>query len=474
MMRASALSTCLAVAALSLSLSVSGPARAQEASVESGETPQPRVEARAGSGLYSRSYALVVGINAYSAGWPRLNNAVDDAKLMAAALETRGFEVTLATDLDSDDMKKTFEEFFVIKGEDPQARLFVWYAGHGYTEFGEGFLVPADAPGPEAGARFRLKALSLRRFGEFVRMAYSKHAYTVFDTCFAGTIFASQRGGPPPAITRAVMEPVRQFLTSGDADQEVPDDGRFRELFLAALDGERGADANGDGYLTATELGVFLSDAVSNYTQNRQTPRYGKLRDPDYDQGDFVFELPGREGAALEGTPEAAEAGTPAAEQGSVDLAFWEAVRDSEDPAAYEAYLTKFPDGEFATEALLKVEELKETQTAALPPPEPDVEPVRSRDAVTLYLADRKVALQGQLHDYIRKANIVWPWLQPPYISSFEIVRLSGEIVVLDIVYKPDASGSAATAEIRQFTLKWVGEDLEFVTHEKGRSAASE
>ncbi|MEN8197694.1 MAG: caspase family protein, partial [Pseudomonadota bacterium] len=223
------------------------------------------------SRLYSSSHALVVGIDTYTNGWPNLNNAVKDAGLMAEALKERGFEVTLATNLNSVEMKQTFEEFFVIKGEDPQARLFVWYAGHGFTEFGEGFLVPADAPRPEAGARFRLKALSLRRFGEYVRMAYSKHAYTVFDTCFAGTIFASQRGAPPPAISRAAMDPVRQFLTAGDADQEVPDDGRFRELFVAALNGERGADANTDGYLTATEMGIFLSNAVSNYSQNRQT-----------------------------------------------------------------------------------------------------------------------------------------------------------------------------------------------------------
>ena len=37
---------------------------------------------------------------------------------------------------------------------------------------------------------------------------------------------------------------------------------------------------------------MFLSDRVANYTNNAQTPRYGKLRDPRYDRGDFVFALP--------------------------------------------------------------------------------------------------------------------------------------------------------------------------------------
>ena len=59
----------------------------------------------------------------------------------------------------------------------PEARLFVWYAGHGHTERGQGYLVPADAPRPqEAATGFLRKALSMRRFGDFVRQARSKHA----------------------------------------------------------------------------------------------------------------------------------------------------------------------------------------------------------------------------------------------------------------------------------------------------------
>lgn len=239
--------------------------------------------------LYTKSYALVIGINDYRNGWPRLTMAVKDANAIAKELGTRGFDVTLRTNPTSVQLKKAFEEFFVVKGADPTARLFVWFAGHGHTQNGEGFLVPADAPRPETGARFKLSALPMRRFGEYVRLADAKHAYAVFDACFAGTVFNSQRSLPPVAITRATTLPVRQFLTSGDADQTVSDDGTFRELFLRGLKGEEKADANGDGYITASEMGLFLGDRVTNLTQALQTPRYGKLRDKDYDRGDFVF-----------------------------------------------------------------------------------------------------------------------------------------------------------------------------------------
>ena len=193
--------------------------------------------------LYPNSYALVIGIDRYTAGWPRPSNAVKDARLVAAVLEARGFAVTLEENLDSSALKQAFERFFVLKGQDPKARLFVWFTGHGHAEHGEGYLVPVDAPGPDAGPGFRLKALSMRRFGEFVRQARAKHAYAVFDACFAGTIFDTARGRPPAAITRATTLPVRQFLTSGDAAQQVSDDGRFRKLFVRALEGGERATA---------------------------------------------------------------------------------------------------------------------------------------------------------------------------------------------------------------------------------------
>ena len=76
-------------------------------------------------------------------------------------------------------------------------------------------------------------------------------------------------------------------------------------------------------------------------------------------------------------------------EPSSLDLAFWESVRDSTNPAAYEAYLQQFPNGDFASlartrlsaaeaerraaeEAKRKEAERKaqqETQTALLTPP---------------------------------------------------------------------------------------------------------
>lgn len=311
--------------------------------------------------LYTESYALVIGIDGYANGWPRLSNAINDAKQVAAQLEARNFDVELHTDLNADDLDDVFKRFFIIKGNSPQARLFIWFAGHGATVDGEGYLIPADAPVPTAGPEFKLHSVALRDFGTYMRQAVSKHVYAVFDSCFAGTVFSSQRAMPPAAITRATTFPVRQFLTSGDAAQTVSDDGTFRELFIRAINGDERSDANGDGYVTASELGMFLGDRITNLTASAQTPRHGKLRDKDFDRGDFVFVLPG-DGAGTPLIPTAPPADS------SVEITFWNSIQDTDNIGELDAYLQQYPRGKFSSLALVKKKELQR-RLAAKPKP---------------------------------------------------------------------------------------------------------
>ncbi|MCH1556763.1 MAG: caspase family protein, partial [Pseudomonadales bacterium] len=77
--------------------------------------------------LYQQSYALVIGIDEYTNGWPRLSNAVKDARLVASALEKKNFTVDLHENLTSAELAQVFKRFFILKGEQPEARLFVWY-----------------------------------------------------------------------------------------------------------------------------------------------------------------------------------------------------------------------------------------------------------------------------------------------------------------------------------------------------------
>jgi formylglycine-generating enzyme required for sulfatase activity len=309
--------------------------------------------------LYQKSKALVIGMDHYES-WPKLSTGILDAEEIAKALTAQGFEVTLKKDLKSDELDRTLKRFFIRDGEDPDARLLLWFAGHGDTIDGEGYIVPIDAPSAKADADFRDKAISLRRFGEYMREAKARHVLAIFDSCFSGSVFNVARSAPPPAITLATTQPVREFISSGEAEQAVSDDGTFRRLFLDVLAGrEPDADANHDGYVTGTELGLFLQQKLTNLTDNRQTPRYGKLNAYGYDRGDFVFQV-GKPGAPTTATS-AATSNAPSTNDAAQA---WSAIRDTKSSAIVEIFLRRYGDGFYGDLARQRLAELKALEAA--------------------------------------------------------------------------------------------------------------
>lgn len=82
-------------------------------------------------------------------------------------------------------------------------------------------------------------------------------------------------------------KPVRQFLTAGDANEKVPAKSVFTPLFLRALEGE--ADYTKDGYVTGSELGLYLTQHLPNLTRGNQHPQFGTILDVNLNRGDIVF-----------------------------------------------------------------------------------------------------------------------------------------------------------------------------------------
>ena len=192
-----------------------------------------------------------------------------------------------------------------------------------------------------------------------MREVQSKHVLAVFDSCFAGTIFNTARSRPSAAIDLATTQAVRQFVSSGEAEQTVSDDGTFRKLFIDALNGlEPTADANRDGYVTGSELGLFLSDKITVLTNGRQTPRYGKLSALALDRGDFVFSVARQEKTV---DPHAQPRPTPTTQIDNEAL-FWSSIKDSEDVEDFKDFLRLFPNGMFSGLAKRRLAKLRKSQ----------------------------------------------------------------------------------------------------------------
>ena len=287
--------------------------------------------------LYSASYALVIGISDYI-HWPKLPGVMTDVPAVKGALEAQGFHVTTLIDPDRAQIEETFRAFIRQHGQHPDNRLLFYFAGHGHSlkaSYGDmmGYMVPRDAPDPHIDrAGFMDTAISMETVEVYAKRIQSKHALFVFDSCFSGTIFNSDRAIPDD-IREKTSKPVRMFITAGTADQTVPDESVFRRQFVSGLDGE--ADRDKDGYVTGTELGLFLDKTVTNYTRRKQTPRYGKISNRFLDKGDFFFKMARTQAAAAPKAPASATPVPILSRQIVVDkeIVFWQSIENSNDAA---------------------------------------------------------------------------------------------------------------------------------------------
>ena len=260
------------------------------------------VQTKASSGaskqitLYSGYYALVVGCADYTAGWSRLPNPVEDAREVAGILEQMGWQVDLLENPDWDRLDTALNQIIAGPGKVRNKAVLFWFSGHGHTlEEADGtklgYIVPVDAPPPtrdEIG--FMRRAIDMRQIETVAKRIRSKHVLMVFDSCFSGAIFTMVRAAPSDYIKEKIAAPVREFITAGRENEQVPDRSVFKISFIQGIkDGY--ADVNGDGYVTGEELGAYLEENVINYSRKAQHPQFGKINNPKLDKGDFVFVL---------------------------------------------------------------------------------------------------------------------------------------------------------------------------------------
>ncbi len=245
---------------------------------------------------YENSYAFVVGIDKYaSSKWPALQYAKKDAQSVANFLRHQGFAV-----IELYDEKATKTAIIAVMQNHLARRLkendrvFLFFAGHGYTEQlgGDdfGYIIPYD------GKEFSATYISMEELrAQSDKMKKAKHQLFIFDSCYGG-LFGTRGVQPvnkaiPNYLGEITKRSARQFITAGGKDQQVLDGSSsghsfFTQYLLEALQGGFG-DINNDGYITFTELAGYLIPRASNAYQ---TPASGTL--PGHGLGEFIFRAP--------------------------------------------------------------------------------------------------------------------------------------------------------------------------------------
>jgi formylglycine-generating enzyme required for sulfatase activity len=250
--------------------------------------------------LYEESHALVVWVSDYLE-WPTLPNAQSNGESVSAALRKQDFSVREVPNPNARELANALKGFLAEHGRKKNARLIVYYAGHGHSIGRTGFLVPKDAPLPSRNETvFREMALSMTGIAADSLDSDSRHILYVFDSCFSGAIF-TDRAVPASLsldaadITKYLVgpaaQPVRQFLTAGNENQKVPDISQFTPLFISAISGHV-EEINRGGYISMRDVGFWISRKLTEYRTN-QTPRFGTIQDARFDVGDMSFQVEG-------------------------------------------------------------------------------------------------------------------------------------------------------------------------------------
>jgi uncharacterized caspase-like protein len=325
-------------------------------------------------------FALVIGNGAYRNA-PALANPPRDAQAMGAALEHLGFEVSLHTDLDRAHMMQALRDFGEKAAHADLALVF--YAGHGLQlprqGQGENYLVPVDARLADE-RDLDEEAIGLTRLLE--RLDGARARIVLLDACRENPLAAGMRGA---AATRG-LNLGRMGLAPVDQS------GRGTLLVFAtepgnvALDaapGAAGQAANSpfsaallrhlaEPGLEIRQMLTRVRQEVNGSTAGRQTPwsNDGLLED--------VFLASRRDTAPTAPPPGAAP---PAGEGVAVELAYWNTIRNSNDPRDFEAYLREYPQGRFVALAGNRLARLR-AQAAAGPATPPPAAPVTISPAV--------------------------------------------------------------------------------------------
>lgn len=323
--------------------------------------------------------ALVVGNGAY-AETTQLRNPANDATDISAALEGLGFEVIRVTDGDYLTMRRAFQEFSQLL-ENAEIGLF-FYAGHGLQVSGRNYLVPVNAAIVQERDLF-WQAFAVDEFPlQLMETSGARVKLVILDACRDNPLGRSlarsiRAAGRSTDIGRGLAEirgAAGTLIAYATAPNYVAADGVGRNSpFTAAL-----LEHIAEPGLEVRAMFGRVRAAVLDSTNDQQVPWTSEsIVGEFYLRPEQATPKEAAETAAKEPPSPAAEPG-PAA----FELAYWNSIKDGTDPAMFEAYLKRYPDGEFAEIARLKVEAAKkprEQQTAFVAPPSKiELEPIES------------------------------------------------------------------------------------------------
>jgi uncharacterized caspase-like protein/Skp family chaperone for outer membrane proteins len=298
-------------------------------------------------GASGRRLALVIGNQMYPT--MPLRNPVQDARDVHAALSEVGFNVELLLDATKRQMDLTIGRF--VDKVQPGDVALVYYAGHGVAIGGENFLLPVDVDtADEASVKYSSYSASLLHDRIAERSARLK--ILVLDAC-RNNPFRSSRSAAQGLA--AMAAPGRgTFIAFATGPGSTADDNSTGRngLFTTAL------------LETLREPGVDLGQVFDRVRQRVDALSGG--RQTPWSNSSVIGQFYFRDGVAASSDAAVTSALSTEELARREELAFWEAIRDSRNPAVFQDYLQRYgANGRFSVPARARLDALRGSPATA-------------------------------------------------------------------------------------------------------------
>ena len=318
--------------------------------------------------------ALVVGNGRYSAG--RLPDALNDARAMAKKLESLGFHVRLMEDAAGSDLRRALDTLG-RSGAKSQV-VFFYFAGHTVNSSDQMMLLPVDAkvagqdePVPGAIAMDDVVKTLNRGQNQAAKLVVLDASPYPRKSRFRGLQVSSVPFAAPPnfliahsngMVPAKATGPQLTVFTKELLNEIGAPNTSVNRMFEAVRVAVRDATHHSlvPWHSSSLADGVILA------------PRAGSDQDAQMvSRGIHVNTQQEPPHALLENRPpNGSETAQASGRSPEFEGALWNMVKESKNPADYEAYLEVFPKGQYAKEARERISSLR-SQQASKPAPKP-------------------------------------------------------------------------------------------------------
>src|SRR5262245_29009221 len=278
--------------------------------------------------------ALVIGNQDYAAKVGPLKNPRSDAALIEKSLKQLGFRVTVLKDASYKAMDSALKRYVTeVRRAGRNALSFFYYSGHGVAnpETQINYLIPVDVSDADDDKVWFESFQQNTIIDLLSKQAPNATHYVVFDACrnelnIAGTAakaLGTDKGFVPITDTAGLL--IAYATAPRKTASDVGDDGGPYAKILAE------------------ELMKPGVEAVTMFHNVQLRVKQTIGQDP---------------WLSVPSLPAVYFAGTKSQEE--EELVFWDSLKDKREPAAFTAYLERYPDGTFASIAKALIDQLEQ------------------------------------------------------------------------------------------------------------------